>query len=217
MLMNLKVKKVQILMDKQRFKLTSRVNTCKKLSILALVLIITACGTKWKVQSVTNQEYIVDDIVIKDSEEDQLLILDGRSEIMLSLDGVKRIVFNHDHSKQYKGKSWILVRVDFEDEEKKSFNVPTDSSFVVGDREIYMQNSTWFQGQMGESKGEWAAFDIKEIVLEEEPLLSMDSTKQVSSTLGVQKTEADVAVKPETDATPATPETPVVTPPEAVE
>lgn len=206
-------------MDKPISKPATMAMTSKNLAVLALVLILTACGTTWKVQSVTNQEYIVDDIVIKDSEENQVLILDGRSEIMLSLDGVKRIVFNHDHSKQYKGKSWILIRVDFEDEEKKSFNAATDSSFVVGDREIYMQNATWFQGQMGESQGEWPAFDIKEIVLKEEPLLSMDSTKQVSSKLGVQKTgpEADVPVKPETDETPATPETPVDTPPEAVE
>ena len=145
------------------------------LFFIVMTLIFMGCGSTWQVKSVEGAEYLVEDLEVNSSEE-TLTLMEGESVIELNLDGVKRIIPDATRPVYLNGRTWLSVRVDFE--EGNSWNAPEQG--LVGDQKVYILQSSKLSGMVGESRVTWPVGEVQELVLEGESFLSADSTKQGS-------------------------------------
>lgn len=158
------------------------------------LLTLVACGTTWQMKTLSGQTYLLEEVEFKEGTHahQSLLLMENNSELRLTMDGVKRIVLDHNRMKKHDGRSWVAIRVDFE--EGPSWNAPdstsTDStaidsssvsssqvSSLVGPKDLFVLRGSWMKGIHQGQPGQWPVADILEVTMEEEAFLTSDSTE----------------------------------------
>lgn len=175
-----------------------------KMILILAILLLVACGTTWQMKTLSGQTYLLEEVEYKEGTHahKSILLMENNSELRLTMEGVKRIVLDHDRIKKYDGRSWVAIRVDFE--EGPSWNAPDSTSAVsaskdstsikpaptdsastavaqapslVGPKDLYVLRGSWMQGLHQGQPGKWPVADILEVTMEEEAFLTNDSTE----------------------------------------
>jgi hypothetical protein len=150
----------------------------KILNIVCSVLvyaILTACGSHWQVRTTSGQEFVVSDLELstQDSQGEGLPVKESNSSHQLVMEGVKRLLFDQSELKEWGGRTWEKLRVDFEEDEKKGWNAPEQG--LVGDQKLYTLSSAFIDGTSGDQRLRWPISDLSEVVMEGESFLTKDS------------------------------------------
>lgn len=153
-----------------------------KMILILAILLLVACGTTWQMKTLSGQTYLLEEVEYKEGTHahQSLLLMENNSELRLTMEGVKRIVLDHDRIKKYDGRSWVAIRVDFE--EGPSWNAPDSTAVaqapsLVGPKDLYVLRGSWMQGLHQGQPGKWPVADILEVTMEEEAFLTNDSTE----------------------------------------
>lgn len=144
------------------------------LSYSLVLAVLMGCGSSWQIRTQGGQQYLVEDLELNASshKHDQLILREGTTEKNLGLDNLKRILIDHDRVQQFDGRTWVALRVDFE--EGTSWNAP--DSGLVGTQELYILRNTTIQGNFEGNTIQVPIAELAELIMEEESFLSAPST-----------------------------------------
>lgn len=143
------------------------------------LVILVGCGSSWQIRTQDGQQYLLEDLKLNTSshKHDQLILREGATEKTLGLNNLKRILIDHQRVQQFDGRTWVALRVDFE--EGTSWNAP--DSGLVGTQELYILRNSTIQGDFEGNTLQVPISELSELIMEEESFLSAPAESESDS------------------------------------